>query len=523
MSISATIETKWRQTDATYAPGALELEKTYYWRVDEFDGSVTHTGDVWSFTTIPDIPIHEDPNFIAWWKLDENMGATALDWSGHGNHATLVGPTWSAPGRHGDASLSLTSATYLTIENLTYNSAEQTEVTVCAWISTRSSGSQFIASFDRGDYLSLEINGPAASYGQVGWIVMTSSGRVDLGSFARVDDGNWHHVAGVFDNGRMTIYIDGQAEPPVTGGSTFGSGNLRPGVIGGNSDADGYSGGNPVQNLDDLRIYDRALTHDEIVLVMRGDPLLAWNPNPADGSTPDIDNATPLTWSAGDDASSHEVYFGTDEDTVKNADGSDTTGIYRGRQNATTFAPAEGLEWRGGPFYWRVDENNADGTVTKGSVWSFAVADFILVDDFEGYTDNEADNETIWQHWIDGYEDAANGSQVGNLMPPYAEQVIVHGGMQSMPLTYNNTAGVTNSEAVLTLTAPRDWTRHGVDMLSIWFRGYPPSVGGFAEGPGGTFTVTAAGTDISGAADEFHFAFRTLTGPGTIIARVDSL
>jgi hypothetical protein len=35
----------------TYSPGTLELEKTYYWRVDEFDGSTTYTGDVWSFTT----------------------------------------------------------------------------------------------------------------------------------------------------------------------------------------------------------------------------------------------------------------------------------------------------------------------------------------------------------------------------------------------------------------------------------------------------------------------------------------
>ena len=36
-----------------YYPGELEFDKTYYWRVDEFDGAVTHKGDIWSFTTIP--------------------------------------------------------------------------------------------------------------------------------------------------------------------------------------------------------------------------------------------------------------------------------------------------------------------------------------------------------------------------------------------------------------------------------------------------------------------------------------
>jgi len=36
---------------ATYNPGPLELAKTYYWRVDEFDPPATHKGDVWSFIT----------------------------------------------------------------------------------------------------------------------------------------------------------------------------------------------------------------------------------------------------------------------------------------------------------------------------------------------------------------------------------------------------------------------------------------------------------------------------------------
>ncbi|MEA3226176.1 MAG: hypothetical protein U9Q07_09510, partial [Planctomycetota bacterium] len=291
------------------------------------------------------------------------------------------------------------------------------------------------------------------------------------------------------------------------------------------TDFDGSRGGGaPIAGeVDDIRIYSRALTQEEIVLVMRGDPLLAWGPSPSDGSTPDIDNASPLSWSAGDSASSHEVYFGTDADAVKNADASDTTGVFRGLQSGTSFTPAEGVEWGAGPFYWRVDENNTDGTVTKGRVWSFTVADFILVDDFESYTDNDAENEAIWQNWIDGFGVPANGSQVGNLLPPYAEQTIVHGGGQSMPVLYNNTAGVRNSEAVLALTAPCDWTKHGVGALSLWFRGYPPSVGSFTEGPVGTFTMTGSGADIWGTADQFHFAYKTLTGPGTIIAKVDSV
>jgi len=146
-----------------------------------------------------------------------------------------------------------------------------------------------------------------------------------------------------------------------------------------------------------------------------------------------------------------------------------------------------------------------------------------LVDDFESYTDNDPENEAIWQHWIDGYGVPANGSESAYPVPPYAEQTIVHGGGQSMPLQYNNTAGVRNSEVVLTLSDPRDWTAYGVGALSLWFRGYPPSVGSFTQGAGGVVTMTGSGSDIWGTADHFHFAYKTLTGPGTIIARVDSV
>ncbi|MHC4727407.1 MAG: hypothetical protein ACYS17_09280 [Planctomycetota bacterium] len=39
------------QGTATFNPGPLELAKTYYWRVDEFDAIDTHKGNVWSFIT----------------------------------------------------------------------------------------------------------------------------------------------------------------------------------------------------------------------------------------------------------------------------------------------------------------------------------------------------------------------------------------------------------------------------------------------------------------------------------------
>ena len=46
----------------TYDPGPLEIDKVYYWRVDSTGTIGQFQGDVWSFRTLPDIPLTSDPN-----------------------------------------------------------------------------------------------------------------------------------------------------------------------------------------------------------------------------------------------------------------------------------------------------------------------------------------------------------------------------------------------------------------------------------------------------------------------------
>jgi hypothetical protein len=73
------------------------------------------------------------------------------------------------------------------------------------------------------------------------------------------------------------------------------------------------------------------------------------------------------------------------------------------------------------------------------------------------------------------------------------------------------------------LTSPRDWTEGGAAELSIWFQGRPASVGSFVEAPFRTYSITATGADIWNQSDEFHFAFKTLAGIGSIEAQILSV
>jgi hypothetical protein len=195
------------------------------------------------------------------------------------------------------------------------------------------------------------------------------------------------------------------------------------------------------------------------------------SPNPANGAV-DVKQTQIITFSPSIFAASHQIYFGTDKDAVKNAD----TGSpeYKGTRDlgAQSYDPGM-LEWDT-TYYWRIDEvNNANpDSPWTGILWSFTTANFLIVDDFESYNDidpPDPQSNRIFEAWLDGYDDPTNGALVGNDLPPYAEQTIVHGGVQSMPYFYDNSVG--NSEATLTLTYPRDWTEKGVNTLTIWFRG----------------------------------------------------
>jgi hypothetical protein len=197
-------------------------------------------------------------------------------------------------------------------------------------------------------------------------------------------------------------------------------------------------------------------------------PFTAYDPSPADG----VNTASPgtgLTWLVGTGALMHHVYFGDNLDAVTQG----TAEADKGTFEDPNFSPGELLP--GTAYFWRVDEIGVADAVQTGSVWSFVTV--VPVDDFESYTDEVGGR--IFQTWIDGfgYTEPApgnpgngSGATVGYTAPPFAEQTIVHGGKQSMPLDYNNVNSPWYSEAERTFAAAQDWTADGVDTLVLYVR-----------------------------------------------------
>lgn len=210
-----------------------------------------------------------DPDLMIWWKLDETSGNKAADSSGHRTHGYLRGdPTWVLGVKDGALELD-GDGDYVAISGVYYGRVNNADVTACAWIRTTKEDDQVIFSFDRNEYWRLEIGGPAAEAGTIGWDIMTDVGQIDLAGRTRVDDGQWHHVAGVFDRGQITIYVDGRADATMRAGTVFGTGNPRFGFVGVGSEAEEFDGDKAPEDyfdgeIDDVRLYIRALSIEEI-------------------------------------------------------------------------------------------------------------------------------------------------------------------------------------------------------------------------------------------------------------------
>jgi hypothetical protein len=91
-----------------------------------------------------------------------------------------------------------------------------------------------------------------------------------------------------------------------------------------------------------------------------------------------------------------------------------------------------------------------------------------------------------------------------------------------MPLAYNNADSPYYSETSRTFDNPQNWTVNGMNTLSLQVRGYPQVTSTAVTETGGKMTLTGSGSDIWGTSDQFTYAYKTLNGDGTIVARVVS-
>ncbi|MHA2428754.1 MAG: LamG domain-containing protein, partial [Candidatus Hermodarchaeia archaeon] len=210
---------------------------------------------------------------IAYWKLDETSGTVAADSSSNGQDGSLVnGPVWSAGFIDGGLDFDGTDD-YVDVGQFDING---NALTIAAWFKADT--------FDHLRYKDGRIVSKAVGIRTADhyWMLssiddsgiprlrfrLKTSGTTStlIASSGDLEPGVWIHAAVIYDGSTMKIYKDG-----VLVGDTPKSGNIDSGPT-----AQVWIGNNPPTDsskpfdgmIDDVRLYDRALTEEEIQELM---------------------------------------------------------------------------------------------------------------------------------------------------------------------------------------------------------------------------------------------------------------
>ncbi len=309
------------------------------------------------------------PDLLGWWTCDEGSGSIVGDASGNGRDGTFVNgdPAW-VPGIRGSA-IELVAPTLVEIPPL---DMELTEATMAGWIKPngpQTDWSSFIMT--RGVASGFNILGYQLAYH---WNDTSDSWSYRGGDMIAEDD--WTFCAVVIEPDKATFYVNGVAGSvnEISHGPNNWNANI---YLGGDFT---YADTQRKMNgaLDDISMFSRALTADEILEIMQGlgDYPTASGATPKDG-TIHPDTWVNLAWRAGDFAVSHDVYIGDNFDAVNEG----AEGTFLGNQAATFlvvgfpgFAYPDGLV-PGTTYYWRIDEVNdtEPNSPWKGDIWSFSI------------------------------------------------------------------------------------------------------------------------------------------------------
>lgn len=141
-------------------------------------------------------------------------------------------------------------------------------ITVAAWIKVAVFNRSYQAIVTKGDSawrIQRWSNTDRIEFACTGLTHNTPHGTLE--GNANVNDGQWHHVAGVYDGARIYLYVDGDLDVSEATSGAITANNYEV-MIGRNAEK-----ANRLWNgwIDDVRIYNRGLTAEEITLIKSGD------------------------------------------------------------------------------------------------------------------------------------------------------------------------------------------------------------------------------------------------------------
>ncbi|TWI85085.1 putative secreted protein (Por secretion system target) [Lacibacter cauensis] len=352
----------------------LQKGTMYFWRVDAIGAAGTTTGTVWNFKAV------SPKGMVAHYKFDETTGTVVTDNSNyqwHGAVNNMPGAEWIA-GRfaNGLNFLNPAATSAVTVQHADHLLFDRNSFTVSMWVNLSSSNSNYNSAVNKDCYLfhKGKFTDPGGKwYGlqlrdsTLTFSIDDASTKVSLNVNLKKAspyfpfNNSWTNIITVKDTAarRLKVYINGVEAGSIAYSATYGNTGLNLPLLIGNSLEN-----KPFHDkLDDIRLYNYALTAQEIQRIQQGAPLVnkVTDPSPANGEPQVSYGSVQLKWKGA--AQTYNVYTGNNANNLSAAATAVADQTYT-LPNISTL----------GNLYWRIDAVR-DGEVATGDVWSFSVVD----------------------------------------------------------------------------------------------------------------------------------------------------
>ncbi len=204
---------------------------------------------------------------LAWWKLDDGTGITALDSMGNLNGQLNNGPIWTNGILDGGLSLDGTNDYVNIADDPSLRFIETDSFTISFWAKPVSTG-ELVCKMRTGEQYGI-FGYEVQWYAEYGAFIFYAeeSGNYYTGTgtaYMAAPAGSWYFVTCVYDNRAMRIYLNGEFQNDCyfasENATTPPDHSLTIGVRSYDSTLESYFGG----IIDDVRVYRSALTADEI-------------------------------------------------------------------------------------------------------------------------------------------------------------------------------------------------------------------------------------------------------------------
>src|SRR5262245_33884072 len=250
---TATGTTSWTATGIALQPGSNVLTVTAFDTAGN-TGAVTLTVTFDNQNGAPSTPT--PAGLVAAYSFSEGSGTSVTDSSGNNHTGTISGASWTSSGRFGSALDFDGSQAVVTIPS-SASLQLTTGMTLEAWVNPSVTMHGWRSVIDKNTdryYLMASSDRDQPAVGGT-W----AAGNRNLYGQTAIPPNTWAHLAATFDGTMVRLYVNGVqvASEQQTTPLTTSNGTLQ---IGGNA----YPGENFAGRIDEVRVYNRALSVTEI-------------------------------------------------------------------------------------------------------------------------------------------------------------------------------------------------------------------------------------------------------------------